>query len=350
MLLQKEERMLEGKSSRGKYIRIIVDIGSRLAMKKLGLLFILALACLNMDLQAQDVAFSQFYANQLYLNPALAGSARCPRVTLNYRNQWPGIPSTYVTYSASYDQYVDALSGGIGIQAYHDRQGTGIIQTNSISGMYAYQVALDRNISFKAGMQATYYNKSIDWSQLTFGDMIDARYGFIYPTGEVPIEAPVNKLDFSAGGLLFTQTFYVGFAAHHLFEPNESFFKSAESRLPRKYTAHAGAVIPLDKTNPEDGSISPNIIYQRQGEFNHLNLGLYLNKGPITGGVWYRWDDALIFLVGLHTDQFRFGYSYDITVSSLGTQTLGSHEISVTLLLPCKQKRRKFKMMRCPQF
>ena len=78
-------------------------------MKKLGLLFILALACLNMDLKAQDVAFSQFYANQLYLNPALAGSARCPRVTLNYRNQWPGIPSTYVTYSASYDQYVDAF-------------------------------------------------------------------------------------------------------------------------------------------------------------------------------------------------------------------------------------------------
>ena len=109
-------------------------------------------------------------------------------------------------------------------------------------------------------------------------------------------------------------------------------------------------MIPLDKANPEDGSISPNIIYQSQGEFNHLNLGLYLNKGPITGGVWYRWDDALIFLVGLYTEQFRFGYSYDITTSSLGTQTLGAHEISVTMMFPCKQKRRKFKMMRCPQF
>jgi len=338
------------KGLRGKYIRIIAQFARNTEMRKFGILILVLVGIMCMDLKAQDAPFSQFYANQLYLNPALAGSARCPRISLNYRNQWPGIPSTYVTYSAGYDQYVNALSGGVGIQAYHDRAGTGIIQTNSVSGMYAYQLAIDRNVSLKAGFQTTFYNKSIDWSQLTFGDMIDARYGFIYPTGEVPIEAPVNKLDFSAGALLFTDKFYLGFATHHLTQPDESFFKSTESKLPRKYTAHAGALIPLDKDNPEDGGISPNIIYQRQGEFNHLNLGLYLNKGPITGGVWYRWNDALIFLVGLYTDQFRFGYSYDVTVSGLGTQTLGSHEISVTMLFPCREPRRKFRQMKCPQF
>lgn len=334
----------------GKYIRIIAEFARNTQMRKFGILILVLVGIMCMDLKAQDAPFSQFYANQLYLNPALAGSARCPRISLNYRNQWPGIPSTYVTYSAGYDQYVNALSGGVGIQAYHDRAGTGIIQTNSVSGMYAYQLAIDRNLSLKAGFQTTFYNKSIDWSQLTFNDMIDARYGFIYPTGEVPIEAPVNKLDFSAGALLFTDKFYLGFATHHLTQPDESFFKSTESKLPRKYTAHAGALIPLDNDNPEDGGISPNIIYQRQGEFNHLNLGLYLNKGPITGGVWYRWNDALIFLVGLYTDQFRFGYSYDVTVSGLGTQTLGSHEISVTMLFPCREPRRKFRQMKCPQF
>ena len=57
------------------------------------------------DMLAQDPEFTQFYANPLYLNPAFAGTARCPRVNLNYRNQWPGISGTYVTYSASYDQH-----------------------------------------------------------------------------------------------------------------------------------------------------------------------------------------------------------------------------------------------------
>lgn len=298
----------------------------------------------------QDPAFSQFYANPLYLNPALAGSARCPRVILNYRNQWPGIPATYETYSASYDEYINGVNGGIGIQAYHDRAGTGIINTNHVSGIYAYQLTIDRNVSIKAGFQATYYQRSIDWDKLTFGDQIHQRYGFIYQTNETPINNNVNKLDFSAGFLIFSERTYFGFASQHLTQPDESFFKNTESRLPRKYTAHAGALFPLNKQQPEDGNISPNIIYQYQGGFNHINLGLYVNKGPITGGVWYRWNDALIFLVGLYTDQFRFGYSYDVTVSRLGVQTLGAHEISVTMMFPCKKKARKLRNMPCPQF
>ena len=57
------------------------------------------------EVKAQDPTFSQFFANPLYLNPAMAGTNICPRISLNHRNQWPGIGKTYVTYSASYDQY-----------------------------------------------------------------------------------------------------------------------------------------------------------------------------------------------------------------------------------------------------
>ena len=169
-------------------------------MRRTIFLLVIGALLMSSNSYAQDPAFSQFYANPLYLNPALAGSAQCPRVILNYRNQWPGIPATYVTYAASYDQYVDGLQGGIGLQAYHDRAGTGIINTNHVSGMYAYQLAVDKNISIKAGFQATYYQRSIDWSQLTFGDQIHRRYGFIYQTQlRLLFRNNVNKLDFSTG-------------------------------------------------------------------------------------------------------------------------------------------------------
>lgn len=332
-----------------KYIRIIAGLGTNHMKIRLGVLLIFfGFTCSGAF--AQDPTFSQFYANPIYLNPALAGSAVCPRAVLNYRNQWPGIAATFVTYSASYDQYVPGVKGGLGIQAYHDNAGNGTINTNSISGMYAYQAQLEKRVSIKAGFQATYYQRSIDWQKLTFGDQIHERFGFIYPTSETPIQNNVNKLDFSAGALVFTEKFYAGFAAHHLTQPDESFFKNTESRLPRKYTAHAGAMIPFDKRNPEDGAISPNIVFRNQGQFTELNLGLYVRKGPITGGVWYRTSDALIFLVGLQTDQFRFGYSYDITTSSLGTTSGGSHEISVTFNFPCMKKNIKLKDMKCPHF
>ena len=61
-------------------------------------LFIAIAACIfiSNDANAQDPAFSQFYANPLYLNPAFAGatSKGCPRANLNYRDQWPGIGRT----------------------------------------------------------------------------------------------------------------------------------------------------------------------------------------------------------------------------------------------------------------
>jgi len=69
---------------------------------------------------AQDPSFSQFYANRLYLNPAFAGTENCPRVGLSYRNQWPSLDQGFVTYSASYDQRVDALAGGLGLLVMSD--------------------------------------------------------------------------------------------------------------------------------------------------------------------------------------------------------------------------------------
>ncbi|MEY3270304.1 MAG: hypothetical protein RIS89_402, partial [Bacteroidota bacterium] len=56
-------------------------------MKKITLS--LLLVALSGELLAQDPTFTQFYANPVYMNPALAGSSGCPRVALNYRNEWP---------------------------------------------------------------------------------------------------------------------------------------------------------------------------------------------------------------------------------------------------------------------
>ena len=38
--------------------------------------------------------------------------------------------------------------------------------------------------------------------------------------------------------------------------------------------------------------VSPNILYRMQGSAQQLNMGLYVQKGPYVGGVWYRNQDA----------------------------------------------------------
>lgn len=318
-------------------------------VKKLLIVFGLLMSiCYENNIYAQDPHFTQFYANPLYLNPAFAGSNRCPRIIFNYRNQWPNLSGTYVTTSFSLDLRADAVSGGLGVHFLNDRAGQGTMGITRFSGMYAYQQSITREFSIAFGVEATYGQKKLDWSKLTFGDMIDPKYGFIYPTGEIKNREVVSYPDFSAGILGFSKRYYVGFSVFHLTEPDEAFL-FPYSRLPMKYTGHAGAHIPLDGKYGQT-SMSPNIIYQQQRDFRELNLGLYVSKGPIVGGLWYRNADAIVALLGFQKDMIKMGYSYDITVSRLGIITAGSHEISLQLLFKCKRKRPKFRTVSCPSF
>ena len=171
-------------------------------ISKLILLFAVAFFT-SIDLKAQDPAFSQFYANPLYLNPAFAGAAPkgAPRTNLNYRDQWPGIGRTFVTTSVSYDKHVDKVGGGLGVLILNDRSGDGNIQLNTASLIYSYNLAVSRSFAIKAGFEASFRMLNLDWSELTFGDMIDQKYGFIYPTQENIDNNPssVQYPDFSTG-------------------------------------------------------------------------------------------------------------------------------------------------------
>ena len=324
-------------------------MGSKM-LKKVAVVGLVLLSSGSFDALGQDPEFTQFYANPLYLNPAFAGTHRCPRVSLNYRNQWPALSGTFVTTSASYDQHVDAIYGGLGLLVVSDQAGKATLTTNRVSAMYSYQLKVSRTFSIRVGAEATYFQRSLDWNKLTFGDQIDPRRGFVYQTGDVPRGGSVSGIDVSAGILGFSEYFFAGFAAHHLNTPNESVIKG-ESPIPMKFTGHAGAVIPLGNTRySQSASLSPNILYRQQAGFSQLNMGLYIKKGALTGGVWYRNRDAFIVTLGVQTDVVRFGYSYDVTISKLGTATAGSHEISFMLTFDCKPKRRTFRTISCPSF
>ncbi|MEY5000706.1 MAG: hypothetical protein RLZZ211_742 [Bacteroidota bacterium] len=320
-------------------------------MKNLTLTFLFILAA--GQLLAQDPTFTQFYSNPVYLNPALAGSSGCPRVALNYRNEWPQLTGNYVTYAASYDSYFKNISGGVGLVALHDQQGQGTIQTSMIGASYSNYLKVNRKFRLMFGAQAAYYQKYLDWSQLTFGDMIDPRRGFIYQTGDVPRgDGHRGFFDVSAGIVGFSKNFYFGAAFHHLNRPDESMILG-QSRLPVKITGHLGANIKLGQRGRYSSStfLSPNIIYQYQNGFQQLNVGAYLKYESFTIGAWYRNKDAFILTLGINTDKYRIGYSYDLTVSPLGNGISGgSHEVSLGINLKCKKPARDFRRISCPSF
>ena len=137
-----------------------------------GLLFVMTIT-----LQAQDPIFSQFFAAPLQLNPAFAGTTIAPRFTFNHRNQYPNWPNAYITYAASFEQEIESLNSGFGIQVMTDAAGDGIYKTHQVSGIYSYKIQLGRETNVRIGLEAGFYQTRVDWDQLRFGDQLDNIYG-----------------------------------------------------------------------------------------------------------------------------------------------------------------------------
>ena len=333
-------------------------------------ILILITTCLilwGQGVKAQDAHFSQFYANPLYLNPAFAGTNICPRIALNFRDQWPSMKGTFMSFSASYDQHFDKLAGGIGVLAFGDRCGQdATIQTYEASLMYAFKVKVSKKFNMRFALQFSYLANILDTKNLTFGDMIDPKYGFIYQTNENLAawdNTTDHSFDLAAGFLGYTNlrffNLYFGYAAHHLNMPYISFIKQERYRMPMKHTAHIGASFDVKRKSKKehnfgDISLSPNIIFQYQGGLMYMSEGLYLNLYPVTLGAWLRHSfknvDAVIFSAGVEYEFIRVGYSYDLTVSKLINLTGGAHEVSLQFLLPCPEKRKPIKELECPSF
>lgn len=347
-------------------------------MEKLYLrIVLLCFVCLNSF--AQDPQFSQFYAAPLFQNPAFAGGAYAPRLIANYRNQWPSINANFVTSSFSVDHYLEKLNSGIGLLVVNDSQGPGRLKSTEFSGIYSYQVQINEENFLRLGVQGTYSSKSLDYLGLTFGDQYDNQglipgKNTLDPFGTK--QPSINMVDFSGGALFYNSRSWLGLAAHHINQPAFSFMNNGtgiDSYLPMKLSVSGGLKIPL--ANPysnaanadREFSVSPAFLYKRQGKFDQLDLGFYATYSPITLGMWYRGipikkrditrtnHDALIFLVGVRQDNFSIGYSYDITISSLGVSTGGSHEISIAYQFdPIERSRtrnrRLKKELSCPKY
>ncbi len=303
---------------------------------------------------AQDVQFSQLFADRLYLNPAYAGASYCPKLNITYRNQWPGIQFPYITYSASFDRYIPALSGGIGIRVMNDTQGAGVFKLSGADFIYSYRVNLSKKFIARLAMQASVYQKSMNTRELIFSNMIDPVQGVVYPNSENLANQDFITPDFSAGMLINYKKYYVGFSASHI--PHTLTENHAEY-FPTKYTAHVGAVFSFDRYDQKKSGLQlePNVVLISQQNMNMLYYGMYFEFETITFGSFLRHNlelhfDALILSAHLNVNNLSISYSYDATLSRFIGQSLGSHELSLTYLFTCDKKIRNYNTISCPSF
>ena len=315
---------------------------------------------------AQDPHFSQFYAAPLNLNPALTGGTDRSRFGMNYRNQWPSLSHSFQTISAYIDYYAKGYNSGIGLIVKRHRESFLKYTAMEVGASYAYKLRVSDDLALRSGVQISYFNKNIAFEELVFGNQIDIQNGIVIgPSGEsFDTGLKVNFMSVSAGGILYTNKFWIGAAVHHINEPNQSLMED-ESPLPRKYSFHIGYKYAFSNGQRlrtvsyqfQKRSVSFSANYKTQGGFNQMDVGMQLFFQPLVLGLMYRGtpfqklnelakNESVIVLLGLELSKdFGFAYSYDFTVSKLAGSTGGAHEFSFAYAFGRVNKRTRRDMI-----
>ena len=245
----------------------------------------------------------------------------------------------------SYDRFVPRLNSGFGASILVDDAGDGTLKTTKLSGLYSYRIFVRKETYIKLGIEMGLVQSRLDPSKLIFFDQLDPQYGAISPGGTtIPTQENLMDVgtrfypDVGAGVMIYNSKFYAGIGLKHLNNPDNGFLNNIENidrGIPTRFTIHAGMQIDLEKGNNRLTSsfISPNIVFVKQGPFRQINAGAYVDFGSFFTGLWYRDTanngDAMIGSLGVRSGLFKISYSYDLTVSGLGVNSGGSHELGL---------------------
>ena len=290
------------------------------------------------QLQAQDPNFSQFFSSPLNINPALTGNINADwRAISNFRNQWIGPASPYVTGTVSYDKKMfnkrmlhveEGNIFGLGGMLMYDRAMGGVVKSSYASMNMSYRVKLTSGNTkhyFGAGFGTIYGHRRIDFSGIDFEEQFTG-YGFNtnLPTGETSLSSMKPYFSVSTG-LLYSisspnSNFDIGASVFHVNKPRQTFLKDEKQQLPMRQVVHAN----FETFISSSVILSANGIYQTQGTAKYFSiggaLGYYLPGNEdflLNAGLWYWSKNAVIPYVGIAFKDYQFGLSYDATVSKL---------------------------------
>ncbi len=287
---------------------------------------------------AQDLHFSQFFNSPLTTNPANTGFIPDAdyRLGVHYRNQWSSIMSApYKTMSAFGDAQLfrNTLENGwlgVGAVILSDQAGSGSLRSTKIYGSVAYHQMLGNSSLLSAGFNLGWANKRIDQSNLKFPDQFDGKFfDNSLPTAVVIVNDNVSYFDMQAGmnyAYFPQENVYInaGYSIHHVNRPKETFFSdnAAEATLALRHIGFLNAIL---KVNPRV-IINPNIYFTTMAKSVDLMGGVNANYNlseygemQLVAGLYYRYKDAIIPMVGLEYKNIKFTFSYDVTMSPLNS-------------------------------
>lgn len=307
-------------------------------LRKILPILIITIHCFS-TAAAQDFIYSQINNTSFLYNPALTGHVPSSyRLTAFFRSQWASIDGGYKNYSFAGDFNRFSLTNnnmGLGLAISQETAFKDKLINNSILGSWAYHVALDKKERFywSIGFQGGVFTRRYKVSDIKFAS------GLLGGENEV-ISAPMTVSPDIRIGTNWTSyinsrfNFKMGVAVLHVGGIQETIINNVSSTS-SSLVVHGDANYYLNSSV----ILQPAFFVIAQGGSRQFNVGTTVYKGfesgqQFFGGLFWRYQDAMIATVGMEMNKIKVSMSYDTNINLLSVVTgfRGGFELSISYI------------------
>ncbi len=317
-------------------------------------ILVIAFLILSISISAQDIHFSQWDRNPLFVSPAATGVFNGDiRLNASYKGQWMSVPVPYQTVHLSADARVLGKPGytsrgvlNIGGSLAYDRAGDSQMSLLQMTGFVGSIAPLSKRMYISAGAGFTLSQRSFSPEDLTF----DSQFNGDIFNGALPINETFTNTSFlyfsqSAGfelGYVLSNKIIVqaGVSVFHINQPKQTFFEAEEIRLFRKLNGYLKSGFRLS----EKTQLRAHLYFSKQGPHQEIvpivDFGYVLTKKrgqdvTLFVGASTRLGDAAVARLGTTWGPWDIGLSYDFTISNLqpASSFRGGPEVAVQYII-----------------
>jgi type IX secretion system PorP/SprF family membrane protein len=289
------------------------------------------------SIQSQDPATSHIFLPSLLQNPSWSGLKPQSGLTMNYRNQWPGLGNAFVTYRFGAGPFAAGNKFMLGATLLNDLAGKGAFSLTGMNIFYLYPIELGYRNKLVLGLQTAFYQSIIRDNGIP--DVPDWASSHYSAVNGLPANTHYYP-DFSASAAFAHDDISLGLQVGHLFQPDR--YNTGDGLgIKRRYSLVASYRIQLQSPYSKDpGVLTPIINIDIQGNEKLIQYGAYLTKGILEPGIWIKHElflmnyPSIILSSKINFLNLYILYSFDwiiknnnLTFSNYGIQevTLGYH-------------------------
>lgn len=317
-------------------------------------IFVYSPTIFNNLLLAQDPNTSHTFLNNSFDNPASTFFEEESNLTLNYRNQWPGLGNAFSTYKFGIGAYPIRGKSELGTTIVKESTGNGAFSFLSVNLYYTFPIKVNQYSDLVLGLQSSFVQNAIYQETL---NNIPAWADNHYTEGSIGVNNSHYYPDFATFLAYRFKNFHFGAMVSHLHQPvkyNSLSNEVLNRRYQLSFQYKKAISAPYRKHNPH---IRPGLFIDIQENNKTITYGSSIELPTIEPGIWlkheiFNFNSPTIVLSSKINFLYLYAvYSFDYIFNNFNVSInkFGVHEVTLGYHLKYKGKRKTDKgTINCP--